>query len=282
MAQVVESKSNLETLQIKFEEVSRQLQDREMELAQALQDLRLAKQTIGDKDHRISAMEAMGDPEKFAWIGQENQRLSRENEDLRSQLLRGGSAKPQSDTDSDISAALIPLMLREFNPANPQFKDAFKNLVEVVISKGDTISRLIGVLIKYGGEGSRTNLKTVLDTEEFDVAVEILEEAQLITIIEGVIHLASASQGMGAGSFEDLETGDLFKAMIEIAEKQPKQVLIRNMEEFRDVLQERQIPLTTIFFEIRKTLERIDRDQIERKDVVTQIENWYSKYQSLQ
>jgi len=286
-SQLTESKGQLSELQVKFEEIHRQLKSRDQEISEMKQEIKLLKEINQDKESKIQELEQIVDLDKYEHLQNQNMQLKSQVEELQAQLIRGGTvtSKPESTSTSirsDLTSALIPVMLHEYDPTNDRYQDAFINLVETIIQHGDAMSQIIGILVKYGGEGPVGKVRSMILPEEFDIAIEILESEGVISQIEGILYLNSAETAETEElDLNQLSIDELFEYMLYIANRSKKKKLTSQLRVIRDVLQNRNFPLTTIFFEIRKTIERIEKDQLVRPEIVDQIKSWQTRYHSL-
>ena len=112
---------------------------------------------------------------------------------------------------------------------------------------------------------------------------DILIEKGVLVKIGQNLHISSGNTSAVQISKEtkDASIDDLFESLKDSIKSKDNNYLIQALENFRDILQEKEIPLTTIFFEIRKIIERLEKGIIDRNEVKEIVESWYEKYKAL-
>lgn len=276
-----QTRSQLEQLQHKYEEISSQFKQRDQELSETKSELLAVKEIAQEREKKLKRLEDSIQSSKINELTERNQRLSQQIEELQAAKVRGGNDMV-TGLDQEISNAMIPYLLHKFDPENSKYQDAYVNLVEVLIERGDILTKIIAILIKYGGSGPFDRIKQMVNDPEFDTAIEIMEEGKILTRLNNQLVISTTKDDItNENNWQKLETPELFTELIKIAEHESPDVIAQALEIFRDTLQEREVPLTTIFFEVRKLIERIQRGKIERKDILEQTKLWKDKFESI-
>ena len=81
-------------------------------------------------------------------------------------------------------------------------------------------------------------------------------------------------------SWDNLETEDLFAELKKIIEKDPMDDVVVAIGKFRDALQERNVPVTTMLFQIRKMMEGMQKRSMTRTEALKQVNEWLEKISS--
>lgn len=285
--QLGQVKAQLQDLQFKFEEINRQLSDREQELSQSKQELVEFKNMVKEREKQLQKMQSSQEESRVRRLENENLKLKEQLEHIQSSLIRTNTKETNNEAkvEDSFDSMLIPIMLRELDPLNAEYVNAFVDLVENVIRKGTTKAKIIAILIKYGGSGPMKKIEELVASSDFPFFLSNLEHEGKIIRLDDEIRLKSSSKLDKQTHQNDLmkvDTEGLFNFVLQSVQSDSDTEIIGNLETLRDVLQEREIPMTTIFFEIRKLVERIDRKKIARKEIYEQIESWMQKYQRTQ
>jgi len=247
-------KYQLEQAQLKIEEKSKQVSMRENELAEAHQELRDLRQNVGELEIPPS---------------------ERKNAKVRG--LMGESTDGIKIITDEFSAAVIPLILRESSPSTKRFGDAFVNLVEMIIEHGNPSAQIIAILVKYGGNGPIDKVREMIRSDDFDDVIEQLAKQKLIAVNNGNVRILTEPVPI---NWNELPTREIFDQLL-IQSKRGEINSMAVLEEVRDILLERELPFSTFFFEVRKIIERIERDQINSEELEHQIKIWREKFITL-
>ena len=274
---VSELKIALDSLMEKYELQTNEMIQAKEEFSQNKQELLTYKNATQEKLDQINQLERQVDQSGVERIQRENIDLKNKLEQLQAEYVRG-SAVASEKVSAKITSTLTPLMLREFDPENEMYGNAFKDLVEAVIAEGDSIEKIIGTLIKYGGRGPLDNVKSLIHLPEFDVALDVLIEEGIVKRIDHEIMLVTTENSiLTSARWDDMTVPDLFERMKDIVENEPDKVVIDSLAKFRDVLQDKNVPMTTMLFKIRKLIEGFQKRTINRSEAVEQIEEWRIK-----
>jgi len=174
---------------------------------------------------------------------------------------------------------IIPMMCHFFNQADDRFENGYRDFVEAVIHIGDTDMKIIGLLIKHGGSGPLEKLRVSVGTSDFDYSLDQLTRMNLIKKVGNNITLGLVSEEMAVeeSKWRTAPISELLDILKKQSESLSDPELVQSIEKFRDSIQNREIPATTIFFSIRKTIEALQRGQMDRKEFQQVLEEWRSK-----
>ncbi|MHA2252987.1 MAG: hypothetical protein ACXAD7_21670 [Candidatus Kariarchaeaceae archaeon] len=247
------------------------------ELSKTRQELLAMARVAADRKESLDELERTLETTAVTRLKDENEKLRMTIDNLQSELTRSGGAP---EVSAGLSTSLTPLMLREFDPENARYTSAFMDLVESVIKEGDTFQKIIGILIKHGGRGPKDKLGEVIGHNELSLALEMLEEEKILKVIDNSIMLTTSEDtGTKRLNWDELTLEDVFAEMKGIFENQTEDQVIKGLDSFRDTLQEREIPVAKIFFEIRKLSEAFSKGRITRKEALKQIDDWWGRVQ---
>lgn len=192
--------------------------------------------------------------------------------------------KSKDSTDTSISSlesTIVPLMLSFFNPDDTRFIDAYRIFIETIISSGSTDAKIIANLIKYGGTGPYDKLSSVVNAQDFDFQLNQLEAKSYLRKIGMTIKLNVNEETDDPQSspltWNDLSTEEIFDALKSKAANGSDDEVLDAFLAFRDLLDIRDIPITTILFSLRKTIEGIEKGTLSRKEIIAQVDTWKSK-----
>lgn len=276
---VAELKLQLDQLQQSFQNQTQQLELTQTELSQTKQELLLMSNVAKERITTINDLEKTINTSNIVKLREDNAKLTNQLENLQGQLARGNV---EPEITAGITTSLTPLMLRENDPDNPRYQNAFVNLVEIIIEEGDTFQKIIGLLIKHGGSGPINNIKGAINSPEFSVAVEMLIEENILKKVDDQIMITTAGDfSAPKEKWAELELSEVFELLKTNMEKQSNDEIFKSLDKFRDTLQEREIPAAKIFFEIRKMSENINHGNLTRNDAIKQIDNWWNRLQSI-
>ena len=278
---IAETKIEMEQVKNERDQVAQANQVMEEDLTETKQQYLVFKQLAQERGEKVSDLEALLENSQIPTLKFENERLKEKLEEAQSELARSAAVENTTDSSADCDNLynhLIPLMLNNYDPENDRYDDAFKNLVELCINEGNVLNQVIATLIKYGGSGPRSKVRSVVkDLGNFDVALDILTEQGVIVVIDDVVQISTAGSDMTKEqNWNDLDTQELVDQMKTICDTENTETLVKSLDIFRDILQEREVS-GTIFHEIRKLRETIERGNIARKDVKAQITLWEAK-----
>ncbi|MFV2014224.1 MAG: hypothetical protein ACC656_02250 [Candidatus Heimdallarchaeota archaeon] len=237
-----------------------------------------------ERQKQIQEFEKSTDVETFERYKKENAEMKTQLEEYQMRAARGiteSSPNPNSGSptsSSKIGGVITPVMLNEFDPENPRYQDAHVNLVEAAIRDGDVLEKIIGILVKYGGNGPIKKVEGMVGSSEFRIGVEVLMEEKIVKLVDDTLYLANSSDMIVLqNSWDNLETDDLFDQLKKIIAKDPMDDVVIAIGKFRDALQERNIPLTTMLFQIRKMMEGMEKRSMTRTEGLKQVNEWYQK-----
>ncbi|MHA2170116.1 MAG: hypothetical protein ACXAB7_09515 [Candidatus Kariarchaeaceae archaeon] len=227
---------------------------------------------------RISHLEQNYESSVVDQLKVENARIQTELERLQGEVTRGGGP----DISANLSTLLTPIILHEFDQNNKRYQNSFANLVEAVITDGDAFQKVIGLLVKQGGTGTISNIQRQLDSPETSVAIEMLIEENILKHVEDRVSIVTSEDAVAPQQqWNELSLPEVFDLLKNIVANEPDDHVIVSLDSFRDTLQDREIPLAKIFFEIRKMAEGISKGTIARKDAVQQVDDWWNRAQSV-
>ncbi len=236
------------------------------------------KNIAQERQDRISHLEDNYESAVVDRLKVENERLQKELEAVQGEITRGGAP----DISASLSTLLTPIILHEFDPNNKRYQNAFSNLVEAVITDGDAFQKVIGLLVKQGGTGTISNIQRQLDSPETPVAIEMLIEENILKQIEDRVSIVTSEDAVAPQQkWNELALPEVFDLLKNIIDSEPDDHVIISLDSFRDTLQDREIPLAKIFFEIRKMTEAISKGTIARKDAAVQVDDWWNRVQSV-
>ncbi len=276
----------IQTLQMRVSELKNQLDQSIMENQTSKQELESARSEIikqkeeysrissiiNEKQDALDVLQTSLETDSMANLKSTNKNLQIQIEELQSQLARGGGG--QTDFSSDLSATLTPLMMQVYDPNSSRFQDSFDKFVSSVSEHGDIFQKIIGTLIKYNGSSSIDIVKAKINNEEFEAAVEILVENEILKTVDDQLMVVTSETSVSADkNWDELEISEVFDLMKNIIEVESDSNVIRSIEKFRDTLQEREVP-AKIFFEIRKMSEGISGNSMTRQEALEQVEDW--------
>ncbi len=278
---IAETKVNSEQIKNERDQFAQTNQVLEEELSETKQQYQVFKQLAQERGERVSDLDTALENSQIPTLKLENERLKEKLEEAQSELARSSAIENTADNSADCDNLynhLIPLMLQNYDPENDRYDDAFKNLVELCIAEGNVLNQVIATLIKYGGSGPRSKVRSVVkDLGNFDVALDILTDQGVIVVIDDIVQISTAGSDMTKEqNWDDLDTQELVDQMKTICDTENTDTLVKSLDIFRDILQEREVS-GTIFFEMRKLKETIERGNISRKDVKAQITLWEAK-----
>lgn len=283
----------IQTLQMRVSELKNQLDQSILDNQTSKQELESARSEIikqkeeysrissiiNEKQDALDVLQTSLETDAMANLRSTNKNLQIQVEELQSQLARGGGG--QTDFSSDLSATLTPLMMQVYDPNSSRFQDSFDKFVSSVSEHGDIFQKIIGTLIKYNGSSSIDIVKAKINNEEFEAAVEILVENEILKTVDDQLMVVTSETSVSADkNWDELEISEVFDLMKNIIEVESDSNVIRSIEKFRDTLQEREVP-AKIFFEIRKMSEGLSSNSMSRSEALEQIEDWQRRVGSV-
>lgn len=272
---VTELKTELNSLKDTYSTRTTELEISESELSTIKTELLSIKNISRERRQRVIELERKIETSGINHLRTENERLITELDELRSAKARGDF----DEISTNLASSITPIMLREYDPINPRYEDAFIDLVEAVIREGDTIEKIIGMLIKYGGSAPKHKLRAVVNASEFTIALEVLSEENVLRVVDDTIFLINSeeTEAMSGDNFSKLEMTELFDRLEEIIADSTVKKIVKSLNQFRDVLQDGDIPVTTMLFQIRKLSENIQKNTVTRKEALEQLHEWRAK-----
>lgn len=273
---VSEIKEEIEQIKKEYDDLANQNAKLNSELTRVTTELRQTMVSLRDKESEVEAFsKALNLPS--------NDKLAAENAQLKQMLkeYQASSTRGESEKETPsigIMEAVVPVMMKFFDPENKRYDNAFMNLINAAILQGGTIEKIIGNLIKLNGSVSRDKLEQLVAVpSEFDVALDILKEEKIIKEVQNTVYLINLQQAPAlSDSWENKEIPELFEMMKKVIRSEPPKVVVDSIMKFRDALQEKEIPMT-MMFQIRKLSERIEKSDISREEAIEQVEEWETK-----
>lgn len=277
-SRVSELKNQIDQLTEQSQKQALENETYQLELSKTKQELLEHTKIAQERQDRLTELENSMETAAMSKLRRQNEELSRELDNLQGQMLRGAG----EEIAVRLATTLTPLMLREFDPQNSRYENAFVQLVEAVIDEGDTFQKIIGTLIKYGGSGPISQLENAINNPEFPVALEMLVEEKILKVVEDHIMIASSGElVVPKEKWAEMELSDVFDMLKKIMENEADSEVLKSLDLFRDTLQERELPAAKIFFEIRKMSEGIKKKTISRKETFKQIDSWWTRLQAV-
>lgn len=271
-------KAELDSIKQLYNELRDTYQTLEVSLSQTKQELLAMHQVAKERQRQITDYEKSIDAESVDRLKRENEKMKNQLEEHQMRAARGAAEPTSQKTSSNLSGVITPVMLKEFDPENPRYKDAYVNLVEVAIREGDILEKIIGILVKYGGNGPIKKIEELVSDSEFKVGIEVLTDEKIVKVVDNTIYLSNSSDMIVLqDSWDNLETDDLFAQLKKIIEKDPMDDVVIAIGKFRDALQERDVPVTTMLFQIRKMMEGMEKRSMTRTEALKQVNEWYEK-----
>lgn len=218
--------------------------------------------------------------EKIAILQRENDLLKRELESNQTKTpLTSSSGSPELQTfPLRLIEATQKMLMRELEGEDDRFRTAFIEFVEALTEVGDSETRILATLIKYGGKGplDKVKEKTMVDQFDFHLA-QLIRKGYLKQVEHEVMINSSIIKTVEEEDLSQFSLPELFeflKDSIKTTEVSKAPVLLEN---FRDELQNRDVPATTVFFAIRKLSEAIRANKVGKKEVLEEIDIWAAK-----
>lgn len=278
---VTQIHSELDSIKELYNELRDTYQSLEDSLSQSKQEL-LAMHTVAkDRQKQISVFEKSVDIDSVERLKRENAKMKDQLEEHQMRAARGSvepSPQASSNKGSDISGVITAVMLNDFDPENPRYKNAYVNLVESAIKDGDILEKIIAILIKYGGNGPVKKIEELVSDSEFLMGIEALMEKKIVKLVDNTLYLSnSADMIVLQNSWDNLDNNELFDQLKKIIEKDPMDDVVIAIGKFRDALQERNIPMSTMLFQIRKMMEGMEKRSMTRTEALKLVNEWHQK-----
>ncbi|MHA2028644.1 MAG: hypothetical protein ACW99A_15880 [Candidatus Kariarchaeaceae archaeon] len=275
---VAQLNSELDSIKELYNELRDRYQEVEDTISQTKQELLAMHNVAKERQNQISEYEKSLDSETVDRLRSENSKMKEQLEEYQMRTARGTPDPGPQTSSGNLSGILTPVMLRDFDPENPRYQNAYVNLVEAVIRGGDVLEKIVGTLIKYGGNGPIKKIKEVVRDTSFDVGIDALIDEKVVKIVDDTIYLANSSDMMVLqDSWDNLDNDELFNQLRKVIEKDAMDDVVTAIGKFRDALQERNIPVTTMLFQIRKMMEGMEKRTMTRTEALKQVDEWYMK-----
>jgi uncharacterized coiled-coil DUF342 family protein len=250
------------------------------------------RQMIAERDETIENLKKQGTTKSsgvkssegyISELEGEIKSLKNELDKVKSQSMSGSKKSSPFESESlpsKMQRVLIPTMMNLFNSEDNRFEDAFQNFVESVIEFGETSDSIIANLIKYGGSGPKDKLQKVINQSDYDFAIDQLSKQNLIKISGEIISITgdSGMESMDQMNWKKMSFDEMFETLDNLVESAGDADLIKGFENFRDAIQERDIPATTIFFSIRKAIEGVQKHSLKRDEIKKMVNEWKNKF----
>jgi hypothetical protein len=275
---VSQLKSELDSIKQLYNELRERYQEVEDVISQTRQELLAMQNVAKERQRQIVEYEKSTDAESIERLRNENTKMKSQIEEFQMRAARGGSDPVKQASSRKMDGVITPVMLRDFDPENPRYQSAYVNLVEAAIREGDILEKIIGTLIKYGGNGPIKKIKDVVRDNAFDAGVETLVDEKIVKIVDDTVYLSNSSDMMVLqDSWDNLDNDELFNQLRKVIEKDAMDDVVIAIGKFRDALQERNIPVTTMLFQIRKMMEGMEKRTMTRTEALKQVDEWYMK-----
>ncbi len=250
------------------------------ELSSVKRELLIFKNLAKEREDKLNRLESSTNASKLIQMQNEIDKLKEENEELHATINRGTTLQETENNDFDeLMDTLLPLLLHIYDPDNEKYSDAYKNMVELSINKGNILLQVIAILIKHGGYGPIDRVKNMVHPRnQFDVAVDILKDENIVSVIDDVIKIKTLADDVSnVNNWEDMTVEEVFDNIEQIIRNESTENVTLAMDTFRDTLQDLNVPLSTMLFEIRKVKEGISKNTMTRKEAIEKVKKWRSK-----
>ncbi len=222
------------------------------------------------------------DPEIVRNLQQKLDRLKKENEDLMNRISELQRSNPTSSISQrlpeSLASATQKLLMREIESDDERYTNAFIEFVESLTIYGDPETKILATLIKYGGKGPKDKLREKSNVPQFEFHLSQLvrkgylkEEDQEVMIDSKII--ISSNEVI----WSDLSLPEMFETLKNLVKAERIEKIPAYLAEFRDELQQREVPATTVFFAIRKLSEAIKSQKVGKGDILSTIDEWAGK-----
>lgn len=280
--------SEVESVKQLYNELRERYQTIEEDLSSNKRELLAMHNVAKERQNQLMDVERSMEASGIDRLKSENAKLKSQVEGYQASIARGSAddvtvSKPTSTGGSIMGSgklidSLTPIMLHKFDPENQRYQNAFVNLVEAVIAEGGVLEKIIGVLVKYGGNGPRKKIEQMVNNSGFNMALEALIEEKLVKIVDDSLYLTNSSDmAVLADTWNNMDLDELFTRLKQIIEKDPFDDVITAIGKFRDSLTESDLPITTMLFQIRKMSEGFEKRSMTRTEALKQVNEWYQK-----
>ncbi|MCE7735376.1 MAG: hypothetical protein GPJ54_10895 [Candidatus Heimdallarchaeota archaeon] len=281
---VTQIHSELESIKQLYNELRDTYQTLEDSLSQSKQELLAMHSVAKDRQNQITTFEKSVDIDSVERLKKENTKMKDQLEEYQMRAARGAadpSPRATAATASqggNYSGVITAVMLNDFDPENPRYKEAYVRLVEAAIREGDILEKIIGILIKYGGNGPMKKIEELVRDSGFKIGIEALIDEKIIKLVDETLYLSNSSDMIVLqNSWDNLDTDELFDQLKKIIEKDPMDDVVIAIGKFRDALQERDIPMSTMLFQIRKLMEGMEKRSMTRTEALKLVNDWHQK-----
>lgn len=281
---VTQIHSELDSIKQLYNELRDTYQSVDDSLSQTKQELLAMHNVAKDRQKQISDFEKSVDLDSVDRLNRENAKMKDQLEEYQMRAARRTTepaSKATANKASNLSGVITAVMLNNFDSENPRYKDAYVNLVEAAIRDGDILEKIIGILIKYGGNGPVKKIEELVRDSEFKSGIEALMEEKIIKMVDETLYLSNSSDMIVLlDSWDNLDNNELFDQLKKIIEKDPMDDVVLAIGKFRDALQERNIPMSTMLFQIRKMMEGMEKRSLTRTEALKLVNEWHQKISS--
>jgi len=279
MAKYESEKNRADVLQSRigeFQQLVQQYEDALNQLLKAKEDLETdngyLRNMINERDEKLEQLQGNATAKSTPSTSAATTAQPVDKSSVAQSSLTDGIPKILGDT-------IIPMMCHFFNQDDDRFENGYRDFVEAVIRLGDTDLKIIGLLIKHGGSGPLERLRESVGTSDFDYSLDQLTRMNLVKKVGNNVTLGLVSEEMVVeeSKWRTAPISELLDILKKQSESLSDLELVQSIEKFRDSIQNREIPATTIFFSIRKTIEALERGKMDRKEFQQMLEEWRSK-----
>ncbi|RMG41876.1 MAG: hypothetical protein D6732_01810 [Methanobacteriota archaeon] len=245
---------------------------------------------IEEKEQQLKQFEGRGqtmstNDEKIEELQNRIALLQRENDMLKRDLAESSrtvSTHAVNQYNESLPSRLIEstqkMLMRELESDDERFTSAFVEFVEALTQAGDPETKILATLIKYGGKGPQVKLKEKAMVEQFEFHLaQLVRKGYLKEEADEIMINSSIIKEVEEVNLSELTLPELFEYLKDTIKATDIQKIPRLLENFRDEIQDRDVPATTIFFSIRKIAEAIRSGKIGKKEVLEEVDVWAAK-----
>ena len=220
--------------------------------------------------------------------------LARKERELDSQKVSStASARPlapmeptsrasKTSLDPILLSALSGAIISEFVPDAPIARD-YKEKLRLAFDQTNIPE--LRVLSLFLAEPNRIftfdDIARITGESDLESKLQLLEDLKILRqtspgrykLIQG----ESEEEVVQVSRWESLSIEDLFDNLSRYVEVSDEESIVSALEEFRDVLMQKEVSASTVFFSIRQTIDSLRRGSGTKEDVKLAISEWKSK-----
>ncbi len=196
--------------------------------------------------------------------------------------MEPSSRSGRSSLEPVLLSALSGAIISEFVPEAPVAKDHKEKLR---LAFEQTKIPELRILSLFLAEPNRIftfdDIARITGESDLESKLQMLEDLKIIRrtspgrfkLIQGEVE----EEVVQVSSWESLSIEDLFDNLTRYVEVSDEESIVSALEEFRDVLMQKEISASTVFFSIRQTIDSLKRGSGTKEDVKLAISEWKSK-----